>query len=41
LFASVKTVGVRTEGAGGLTKFELLATLKSAVAGKTGGGTWR
>jgi len=41
LFASVKTVGVRTEGAGGLTKFELLATLKSAAAGKTGGGTWR
>lgn len=35
LFAGVKTVGVPT--AGGLTKFELVATLKSA-AGRPGGG---
>lgn len=35
LFSSVKTVAVRTEGAAGLTKFEVLGTLKSA-AGTTG-----
>jgi hypothetical protein len=33
LFSSVKTVSVRTEGAGGLTKFEVLCTLKSATGG--------
>jgi hypothetical protein len=39
LFASVKTETVRTEGAAGLTKFELLATLKPAAA-KAQGAAW-
>ncbi len=36
LFSSVKTVSMATERAGGLTKYELLATLKSAAAKTTG-----
>lgn len=33
LFSSVKTESVRTEGAGGLTKFQVLCSLKSAAEG--------